>query len=188
MNDAYGFFDELCRKYGVQTARVLRNTIDRLYVSMPLCTWVPKHETFIAHAGPPLLLNGRGASSEEIGKIQRKSFSRTAASKTTLGGAATAEEGTHILEALLWGDPDPLLAGLPEEITVHASHVDEVKDLPNGFRVLAVGSHYVAIPRRLNHGQTIAAWRRRIVVVLRRSRQRQFRPNRPLGLRRNRFR
>lgn len=112
MNDAYGFFDELCRKYGVQTARVLRNTIDRLYVSMPLCTWVPKHETFIAHAGPPLLLNGRGASSEEIGKIQRKSFSRTAASKTTLGGAATAEEGTHILEALLWGDPDPHMSAV----------------------------------------------------------------------------
>lgn len=39
----------------------------------------------------------------------------------------------------LLGDPDPLLAGLPEEITVRASHVDEVKELPRGFRVLAIG-------------------------------------------------
>ena len=39
----------------------------------------------------------------------------------------------------LLGDPDPLLAGLPDEITVMASHVDEVKDVPPGFRLLAFG-------------------------------------------------
>lgn len=39
----------------------------------------------------------------------------------------------------LLGDPDPLLEGLPEELVVMSSHVDEVKDLPPGFRVLALG-------------------------------------------------
>ena len=39
----------------------------------------------------------------------------------------------------LLGDPDPLLDGLATEITVHASHVDEVKEIPPGFRLLAVG-------------------------------------------------
>jgi len=39
----------------------------------------------------------------------------------------------------LLGDPDPLVSGLPEEVVVMASHVDEVKDVPPGFRVLALG-------------------------------------------------
>jgi GMP synthase-like glutamine amidotransferase len=39
----------------------------------------------------------------------------------------------------LLGDGDPLLDGLPEEPLVMASHVDEVKDIPPGFRLLALG-------------------------------------------------
>jgi len=39
----------------------------------------------------------------------------------------------------LLGDPDPLLRGLPDEVMVHASHVDEVKEVPPGFRLLALG-------------------------------------------------
>lgn len=39
----------------------------------------------------------------------------------------------------LLGDPDALLDGLPDEFTVHASHVDEVKELPKGFRLLGIG-------------------------------------------------
>ncbi|MFT7581510.1 MAG: GMP synthase (glutamine-hydrolyzing) [Myxococcota bacterium] len=37
------------------------------------------------------------------------------------------------------GDPDPLLDGVETEVNVHASHVDEVKELPPGFRLLAIG-------------------------------------------------
>lgn len=39
----------------------------------------------------------------------------------------------------LLGDPDPLVEGLSVEFEVEASHVDEVKDLPPGFRLLALG-------------------------------------------------
>ncbi len=39
----------------------------------------------------------------------------------------------------LLGDLDPVLAGLDTEVTVQASHVDEIKELPPGFRLLAVG-------------------------------------------------
>ncbi len=39
----------------------------------------------------------------------------------------------------LLGDPDPFTADLPDEITLVASHVDEVKTLPRGFRLLALG-------------------------------------------------
>ncbi len=37
------------------------------------------------------------------------------------------------------GDPDPLTAGLDSELLVRASHVDEVKEIPRGFRLLAIG-------------------------------------------------
>ena len=37
------------------------------------------------------------------------------------------------------GDPDPLLAGLPQHMRFQASHVDEVKEVPDGFRLLALG-------------------------------------------------
>ena len=39
----------------------------------------------------------------------------------------------------LLGDLDPLLEGLPPEVDVAVSHVDEVKEIPPGFRLLAVG-------------------------------------------------
>jgi len=39
----------------------------------------------------------------------------------------------------LLGDRGPLLAGLPDEIDAHASHVDEVKGVPPGFRLLGLG-------------------------------------------------
>lgn len=39
----------------------------------------------------------------------------------------------------LVGDRGPLLAGLGDEIEVHASHVDEVKGVPPGFRLLGLG-------------------------------------------------
>lgn len=45
--------------------------------------------------------------------------------------------GPHRIRLL--GDPDPVLASLPPEVLVESSHVDEVKELPPGFRLLAVG-------------------------------------------------
>ena len=40
----------------------------------------------------------------------------------------------------LLGDPDPLLTGLPRELTVIARHVDEVKQVPDGFHLLGIGA------------------------------------------------
>ena len=71
MNDMYGSFNKLCREYSVLTVRVLRGMLSELLISMALCTWVPARKTFVMHAGPPLLLNGWGASSDETGKIQK---------------------------------------------------------------------------------------------------------------------
>jgi GMP synthase (glutamine-hydrolysing) len=67
----------------------------------------------------------------------------------------------------LLGDSDPLTAELPEEVTVTASHVDEVKDVPPGFRVLAIGDP--------SHVQIIRADRRPMWGV-------QFHPERPAGV------
>lgn len=65
----------------------------------------------------------------------------------------------------LIGDVDPLLLGLPEEPWFMASHVDEVKDIPPGFRLLALGD-----PSRI---QILRADRRPLWGV-------QFHPERPL--------
>jgi len=64
----------------------------------------------------------------------------------------------------LMGDPDPLLANLDANLTVTASHVDEVKDLPQGFRVLVIGD-----PSRI---QILRADRRPLWGV-------QFHPEKP---------
>ena len=119
MNDAYGFHDELCNKYGVHTARVLRTALDRLYVSLPLCTWIPYHKTFIVHAGPPLRLNsdyggggGGGAtttSATEIGLIHRHKYSRTAC-KTARDRSDDEKREGRLLETLLWSDPNPQMS------------------------------------------------------------------------------
>ncbi|TNF32409.1 MAG: hypothetical protein EP329_10295 [Deltaproteobacteria bacterium] len=64
----------------------------------------------------------------------------------------------------LLGDPDPLLDGLEQEIVVAASHVDEVKEIPPGFRLLAIGDPC--------HIQVLRADRRPLWGV-------QFHPERP---------
>ncbi|MCB9729090.1 MAG: gamma-glutamyl-gamma-aminobutyrate hydrolase family protein [Deltaproteobacteria bacterium] len=64
----------------------------------------------------------------------------------------------------LLGEQDPLFAGLPDEIQVAASHVDEVKEVPPDFRLLALGD-----PCNI---QWIRADRRPMVGL-------QFHPERP---------
>jgi GMP synthase (glutamine-hydrolysing) len=59
-----------------------------------------------------------------------------AAATTSYAGMPKVQGLTRVR---LLGDPDPLIAGLPDEIDVVSSHVDEVKDLPPGFRLLALG-------------------------------------------------
>lgn len=61
---------------------------------------------------------------------------KVAAASTSYAGMPKVTGAQRIR---LLGDPDPLVSGLPDEITVMASHVDEVKDVPPGFRVLALG-------------------------------------------------
>ena len=39
----------------------------------------------------------------------------------------------------LLGEWDPLVSDLPLQFKLHASHVDGVKDIPVGFRLLAIG-------------------------------------------------
>ncbi len=68
-------------------------------------------------------------------------------------------------ERVRWmGDPDPLLQGVPEECQVVVSHVDEVKDIPDGFRLLAISDRC--------HVQAIRADRRPLYGV-------QFHPEKP---------
>jgi len=58
------------------------------------------------------------------------------AATTTYAGMPRVEGMTNMR---LLGDYDPLLDGLPDELEVVSSHVDEVKDIPPGFRLLALG-------------------------------------------------
>lgn len=60
-----------------------------------------------------------------------------------VAAATVSYEGMPKVRGDVWvrliGDHDPLTGGLPDEIAVHASHVDEVKEVPTGFRLLAIG-------------------------------------------------
>lgn len=58
------------------------------------------------------------------------------AATTSYAGMPKVEGRTRLR---LLGDYDPLLEGLPDELEVVSSHVDEVKDIPPGFRLLALG-------------------------------------------------
>jgi GMP synthase (glutamine-hydrolysing) len=58
------------------------------------------------------------------------------AATTSYAGMPRVDGKTRVR---LMGDYDPLLEGLPDEIDVVSSHVDEVKDIPPGFRLLALG-------------------------------------------------
>ena len=112
INKAYGFMDELVRKYGYGKAQLLKEALSRFYTSLPLCTWIPKYKTFIAHAGPPLYsstkdststtslfssshsntnnqhVNGNDNSSSSGGSL---STSESSSSSSTLVGASTNE-------------------------------------------------------------------------------------------------
>lgn len=70
--------------------------------------------------------------------------------------------GVHTIRWM--GDPDPLLTGVEAECDVVVSHVDEVKDLPAGFRLMAIGDPC--------HVQAIRADRRPLYGV-------QFHPEKP---------
>ncbi|MEP6811458.1 MAG: gamma-glutamyl-gamma-aminobutyrate hydrolase family protein [Actinomycetota bacterium] len=56
----------------------------------------------------------------------------------TLDHAAENERGFQPIEVL---DDRGLLHGLPAETTVYQSHTDEIRSLPEGFRVLARSAH-----------------------------------------------
>jgi GMP synthase (glutamine-hydrolysing) len=88
---------------------------------------------------------------------------RVPAATTSYAGMPKVQGETRVR---MLGDPDPLLAGLPEEFTVAASHVDEVKEVPPGFRLLAIGDPC--------HIQVLRADRRPLWGV-------QFHPERPAG-------
>jgi GMP synthase (glutamine-hydrolysing) len=81
---------------------------------------------------------------------------------TTTYEGMPKESGPRTIRLL--GDPDPLLRGLPDEPEVAVSHVDEVKEVPPGFHLLAIGDPC--------HVQAMRADRRPLVGV-------QFHPERP---------
>ena len=83
MNAAYGFNAELHRKYGPTMIPTIQHALQRFYPSLPLCTWIPHYQTFIAHAAPPLLEHHRtgGASPMELGNINRRLHQATTIKK-----------------------------------------------------------------------------------------------------------
>lgn len=133
----------------------------------PFVAYPPAFDAFLAwvraRRGPTLGICGGHqalalAHGAPIGPV-----ARVPAATTSYAGMPKVT-GTQRIRIL--GDPDPLVANLPEEIEVAASHVDEVKEVPPGFRVLALGDPC--------HVQILRADRRPLWGV-------QFHPERPTG-------
>jgi len=98
LNLAYGFCDELSKKYSLSNANIIKDALSRFYMSLPLCCWVPHiKKTFISHGGPPLTVVN--SNKNDIGAINRHLCKRTIKSN-------------EILENLLWSDPDRSQIGI----------------------------------------------------------------------------
>ena len=93
LNLSYGFCHELSMKYSSMIGEILKEALNRFYVSIPLCCWIPHLKTFVSHAGIPISINN--IKSNDINTINRRLCKRTSAMN-------------EILENMLWSDPDPL--------------------------------------------------------------------------------
>lgn len=133
---------------------------------VPFPAYPPAFDRFLAwvraRRGPTLgICGGHQALALAHGAPVAPVFPVPAATATYAG----MPKVTGPVRIRLLGDGDPLLDGVPEEPMVMASHVDDVKDIPPGFRLLALGD-----PSRI---QILRADRRPMWGV-------QFHPERPL--------
>lgn len=106
----------------------------------PFAAYPPDFDDFLAwvrrRRGPTLgICGGHQALALAHGAPVAPVFSVPAA--TTSYAGMPKVSGAVAIRVL--GEFEPLFAGLPDEVEVAASHVDEVKEVPPGFRLLALG-------------------------------------------------
>ena len=99
LGKAYGFFDEVYRKY---KSKNLYNDIEKCFSYFPICA-LYEGELFVAHGGIPGDLS---VTLDDIEKIPRKKFKEVVKSDKHQN-----EKHQSILEDLLWSDPDPYSNG-----------------------------------------------------------------------------
>lgn len=117
MGRAYGYYDELCLKYGSFKGQEIHEQSCKIFSVLPLCCLIPDYSTFVSHAGPPCHSDGSPSTSTEIGRIRRYLRKRTVASKdaskmdclaATDGSPAAVENemaSSWLMEHMMWSDP-----------------------------------------------------------------------------------
>lgn len=106
----------------------------------PFPAYPPEFDGFLAwvraRRGPTLgICGGHQALAMAHGSPVGPVFAVPGATESYAGMPKISGEVT----VRLLGELDRLFAGLPDEIAVASSHVDEVKEVPPGFRLLALG-------------------------------------------------
>ena len=97
LNLSYGFCSELSLKYSLAVGEIIKEALNRFYVSIPLCCWIPSYKTFVAHAGIPITSNT--TKNTDVNTVNRRICKRTL-------------NQNEILENMLWSDPDILQTGI----------------------------------------------------------------------------
>jgi hypothetical protein len=102
LNLSYGFCNELSMKYSLTVGEIIKEALNRFYVSIPLCCWIPDKKIFISHAGIPItstFINNIKKNDNDINTVNRRLCKRTLKSN-------------EILENMLWSDPDQSQPGI----------------------------------------------------------------------------
>eukprot|EP00012_Vannella_robusta_P004854 CAMPEP_0206194876 /NCGR_PEP_ID=MMETSP0166-20121206/7481_1 /ASSEMBLY_ACC=CAM_ASM_000260 /TAXON_ID=95228 /ORGANISM="Vannella robusta, Strain DIVA3 518/3/11/1/6" /LENGTH=514 /DNA_ID=CAMNT_0053611979 /DNA_START=1496 /DNA_END=3040 /DNA_ORIENTATION=- len=104
LGKAYGFFDEMFRKY---KSKNLYYEMEECFSYLPICALL-ENQLFIVHGGLP---RNKKTTLDDIDSIPRSKFTEVVSGAAKEDHNEEEQKHREILEDLLWSDPDPYKNG-----------------------------------------------------------------------------